>query len=61
MSSLKKFSDYIKNKEIDILKNDIAIDIYVGTKVYQYEKLGETIKVAKQQKQLKKAEKEQEF
>lgn len=61
MSSLKKFSDYIKSKESDILKNDVGVDIYVATKVYQYEKLGETIKAAKQQKQIKKVEKKQEF
>ncbi len=59
--SLKKFSDYIKSKEIDLLKNDVALDIYVGIKVYQYENLGKRIKISKEKKKIQKTEKEQEF
>lgn len=58
MSSLKKFSNYIKNKESDILKNDRGIELYVESKICQYEKSNELIKVSKEQEKLKKKEKE---
>lgn len=58
MSSLKKFSNYIKNKESDILKNDRGIELYVESKICQYEKSNEAIKVSKEQEKLKKKEKE---